>query len=642
MELPFAVDASTDSGRSRSEKSTRSNPPTTTLEDSTGTDNDSLVTASSDGSFHISVQGHSSDHPEEEWGRKSTGSRVSNVLSHFGLTERATTTTTTTDAAHGSNRVSHQAKNDDGDDAEIIDFTYVNVQETDADEVDILLAGGDPGMMSAQHAVSGNSVESLAPPNILALFLSGRAGDDEITLKLVNLSEEANDAVQRATKAKQENQLAQALDAHSTAARLFYEAAILLKDRNSACMANSFLLLSQTEAKSALALKRVIKLRPNTLLTKERLRATVRGALDKKAEADISDSMFLGTVDSQSAANKKLNDAARKLSTTASLSEPSRDTLNNNNNPVDELMQLQRELQNMQLGNSIASLDGRSGTRLRNSAIDGSFMVVPPDLNSYLSSSMVLSANTSPRITRNTAPPSNARARANRVQSIIEASSTRPAAQVAAPKPAPVPAPPSAPGGLESSWWGTASQVLSTSGHQSQASGSGAAPTKELLRLMDSLKTLGDENAALLREVKEAEAVRAEAKAAKKEMQRFREVYTERFEKLKTALEKFRKNYPDASAQCQNGVVNPVANSEYMQQASTSEQLQRQEQLIKKLTADLKKEKEENRKKDAAISKYETFYREVKARSAQKAAQRHGRPRPQQQQQQPSNVAAAR
>lgn len=72
-----------------------------------------------------------------------------------------------------------------------------------------------------------------------------------------------------------------------------------------------------------------------------------------------------------------------------------------------------------------------------------------------------------------------------------------------------------------------------------------------------------------------------------------------------------------------------------MRTASTTEQLQRQEQLIRKLTADLKKEKEESKKKDQALRKYESFYREVKARSAQKAAQRqreaagsHGHQRP--------------
>ena len=62
--------------------------------------------------------------------------------------------------------------------------------------------------------------------------------------------------------------------------------------------------------------------------------------------------------------------------------------------------------------------------------------------------------------------------------------------------------------------------------------------------------------------------------------------------------------------------------SDYMRSVSTTEQLQRPEQLIRKLTADLKKEKEESQKKDMALQKYENFYREVKARSAAKQRQR--------------------
>ena len=66
----------------------------------------------------------------------------------------------------------------------------------------------------------------------------------------------------------------------------------------------------------------------------------------------------------------------------------------------------------------------------------------------------------------------------------------------------------------------------------------------------------------------------------------------------------------------------PLFDSEFSRKASVADQLQRQEQLIRKLTSDLKHEKEESKKKDAALRKYESFYREVKARSAQKAAQR--------------------
>ena len=138
---------------------------------------------------------------------------------------------------------------------------------------------------------------------------------------------------------------------------------------------------------------------------------------------------------------------------------------------------------------------------------------------------------------------------------------------------------------------------------------------------MDSLRTLGDENAALLREVEDAEAARTEAKTARQQMKRFKEEYGKRFAALKEALEKFRKEYP-GDINSVNGEQNPVTSSEFARSASAAEKLHRQEQLIRKLTADLNNEKEESKKKDSALRKYETFYREVKARSAQKAAQR--------------------
>jgi hypothetical protein len=60
---------------------------------------------------------------------------------------------------------------------------------------------------------------------------------------------------------------------------------------------------------------------------------------------------------------------------------------------------------------------------------------------------------------------------------------------------------------------------------------------------MDSLKTLGDENATLLREVEEVEAARQEAKAAREQMKRFKGEYGKRFSALKSALEKFRQDH---------------------------------------------------------------------------------------------------
>jgi DNA repair exonuclease SbcCD ATPase subunit len=137
---------------------------------------------------------------------------------------------------------------------------------------------------------------------------------------------------------------------------------------------------------------------------------------------------------------------------------------------------------------------------------------------------------------------------------------------------------------------------------------------------MDSFKTLRDENEALLKEVVGAKAARMEAKAAKEQMRRFRDEYGKRFAVLKEALEKHRREYPPDAAT--NG-RNPVASSEFARIASAaSEQLAKQEQLIKKLTSELKKEKEESKKKDSALLKYESFYREVKARSAAKQRQK--------------------
>ena len=50
--------------------------------------------------------------------------------------------------------------------------------------------------------------------------------------------------------------------------------------------------------------------------------------------------------------------------------------------------------------------------------------------------------------------------------------------------------------------------------------------------------------------------------------------------------------------------------------------MKKRDQIIIALSADLRKEREEAKKKDTALRKYEGFYREVKARSAEKARQR--------------------
>jgi hypothetical protein len=240
-------------------------------------------------------------------------------------------------------------------------------------------------------------------------------------------------------------------------------------------------------------------------------------------------------------------------------------------------MELERELRDMdmalEMGNSIMSLGTRQQNRLKHSTMeDGSFMMVPPG-SSYMSSSLWASgiAN-NPRHPSPAQPPmgttAGARARANRIQNILGATMPiTPAIRQAPSSPQKNPN-----GGLESSWWGTssatASQALSSSIMSMGGSRMGAhvvggeqlagqpPNTKQLMRLLDSIKTLGDENAALLREVEDAEAARAEAKATKEQMRRFKAEYGKRFAALKSALEKFRKSYPEQNVNESNPVIN--------------------------------------------------------------------------------------
>jgi hypothetical protein len=68
--------------------------------------------------------------------------------------------------------------------------------------------------------------------------------------------------------------------------------------------------------------------------------------------------------------------------------------------------------------------------------------------------------------------------------------------------------------------------------------------------------------------------------------------------------------------------------------SATTLEIQKRDQMIKQLSSDLKKEREECKRKDSALQKYEAFYREVKARSAEKARQRQQQLEKEQQKQQ--------
>jgi len=500
-------------------------------------------------------------------------------------------------------------------DMEIIDFTqYVNVTETDVDEVDISIN---------QFFLTGQDMIEIEG-DVLSLLMSGNAKNGEL---VISRCEEANQSSQLASNAKKIGDLTVALQHHLLAAKAFRDAAVASQNKDIS-LSTSLLLLSQSQAKSALSLKKFIGMQENNaiiskaLTQKERLRLTVRGALVTNKEADISDSIFLGKATKGQAMDGSKDQKHSNERDSTSLSVPSMNYVAQN--PVDEMLKLETELKQMdsalELGNSLVSLGTRSQNRLKQSTMDGSFMVVPPG-SSYMSSSAMWSR---PRM------------KANRVQNILEGS-TVVTQQLPLPQPTAtmfIPNPPQRLNqniNLDASWWGntsTTSQVLagsviSIASKTQQESNS----TKQLMRLLESIKTLGDENAALLREVEDAETARMEVKVSREQMKRFKSEYGKRFNALKSALENFRKSYTDQK----NNVLNPVTCSEYINSHAVlnepndhrkDEQITRQEQLIRKLTVDLKKEKDESKKKDAALRKYESFYREVKARSAEKARQR--------------------
>jgi len=332
----------------------------------------------------------------------------------------------------------------------------------------------------------------------------------------------------------------------------------------------------------------------------ERLRMAVRGALDTtNHEEDLTNSTFLAR---SSLMNNNTKTSSKKQSVTksknkllASTARASGNIMNrvmdpkkknssiDPNNPVDDLMKLEKELQCMdmqlEMGNSVANLNSGGGGGVRP---DGSFMVVPTGSGaSFMSSSSmwtsgILTAGGNAQQQQHSKPPPNGRAnnprsRANHLQSfqgnrqVPSSASHRP--QIAA--------------GLDQSWWGggqasiLASSAIATAAsntstqhppHTSESSNGTSDPssstnqassstnTKQLMQLMDSLNRLGNENAQLMREVEDAKAARAEAKAAKEMMSKFKNEYSSRFNKVKEALTKYPQNNNAASGD------NPVVN----------------------------------------------------------------------------------
>lgn len=156
-----------------------------------------------------------------------TGSRISSAWSQFGATVSGVSGASSASNARPDPRTT-----------ETIDFmdTYVNVCETDADEVDIILAGGDPGIANINNPAADQ--EQGLRGDILTILLSGPLqlhSDQEDGVdgeSIVTQCEDANRATARAAQAKKDGNLQEALDAHTQAAKLFREAAIHIGDGN--------------------------------------------------------------------------------------------------------------------------------------------------------------------------------------------------------------------------------------------------------------------------------------------------------------------------------------------------------------------------------------------------------------------------
>jgi len=318
----------------------------------------------------------------------------------------------------------------------------------------------------------------------------------------------------------------------------------------------------------------------------------VRTALEKentKREEDITDSTFLGSV-----AQRRTNDDVDKLEG----KEGGKDG-NDNVNPVDDMMKLERELRDIDmtpLNTSIASLAPQANRNANINNTEGSFYILPPNTqqpssassSSYLSSSLwTLQNNKQPRAKPSPTHPHHhhhdtvpTNQKQHQYQHHPE---------------------------LESSWWGSTLPTKSTTlsdPHQI------TSDPNQIIRLLGSIKTLTDENTTLLREIETANAARKEASQIQGQMKAFKDDYSKKFSTLKLALEKFKRDFPTGN--------NPVVTSDHVQNAES----EKKEKIIKKLAADLRKEREESQKKDAALRKYEGFYREVKKRSEQKQRQK--------------------
>lgn len=434
-------------------------------------------------------------------------------------------------------------------------FAYITVTEDDDDEVDIWLdETATPALIAAPEKNRPTTNTETNNMSVLTLLWTDRTN-------VVEMTEQGHAAARLAAEAHARGDMRQALEKHGEAAQFFLEAAQQVRNQNDGALLSAFaggllvscclvllivtldhshsrhcffslvlvatltkplLLLSQSQAESAASLQRILKL-PDT----------IRKVIARKhqPEADLSASTFL-----RSAPGRPTTQATTSSTTTPPASPTT--------NPLEEMLELERELRDMDMAlavsSSITSLDTRS--RRAPNTIADSFLVVPSASTTF------------------TNRPHHHR-------------STR--------------------GGVlddDASVTTTATlHTTATHHHHNNNNPTNTSP-QQVMQLMETIRRMGNENAALLRRVEQADADRHAAKSARAAMERFQREYSRR---LALVQQQWRASATNTT----------------------------QEELMRQLTVELQKEKEENRKKSVAIKKYEDFYRAVRARSAEKKKQ---------------------
>ncbi len=141
----------------------------------------------------------------------------------------------------------------------------------------------------------------------------------------------------------------------------------------------------------------------------------------------------------------------------------------------------------------------------------------------------------------------------------------------------------------------------------------------EVMRLLGCMKTLGDENAVLIKQVEESARVRQESERVRREMAEFTEKYARNFKELRIALEEFRQKYPHDA--------NPANHVRASQDLARIKNLEAE---VENLMLRFNREKELNRKKDAMLKKYEQWYQTLRghAKAAKQQQQQQGAVKP--------------